>query len=205
MNSLISILVGFALILLVMTSGCVAPGEINGDTGGTANITAPPGGEGETAPSGTYGLPVGKPGVSGSIAKNGFNITFWDVDPDFGTGLPLQSGIQTVFGLTFNIERTGPSSVPESMGDCDGLPSVGLWDPNMKKMYINLNPYPRCDNKTEMWRKTVYIDRRVYALDRPVQIVVSMLDDITDSTSMDNIDLNSPTKYVFEIVPFEQV
>ncbi len=199
MNNLVTIMLGLALIALVLSSGCVAPEDV-GAGERTANITAPPAGAPEGEPPSVYA--PGKYTVGDTISKNGFDVILWDVDPEFGTGLPGE--INKVFGITVNVDRTGPSSIPENIGDCDGIPVVGLWDPVGNKMYTDLNPYPKCNNKTDFWRKTVFIDRRVYSFDRTVQVVVSMLDDITDQTTMGMIDPNSPTKYVFDIVPFEQ-
>ncbi len=199
MNNLVSLVVGFALILLVISSGCVAP-EGADTGGGTANITAPPTGGQQGEPPGTYA--PGMYTVGDTITKNGFDIELWDVDPEFGTGLPGE--INKVFGITVNVNRVGTSTIPETMGDCDGIPVVGLWDPVGNKMYTDLNPYPKCGDKTDFWRKTVFIDRRVYSFDRTVNVVVSMVDDITDQTTMNMIDPNSPTKYVFDIVPFEE-
>ncbi len=139
-------------------------------------------------------------GVGDTMSKNGFDITLWDVEPDFNTGDP---SMLKVFALTFNIKRTGISTVSSTVGGCSGLPKVGLWDPSAKKMYVDIRPSGACDSSTDFWRKTVYIDRRVYALSYPVDVIVSMENDITPLTTMGMIDPASFTKYVFEIVPFD--
>ena len=65
MNSIVSIILGLALILLVLTSGCVSLEEVGFAGGETVEITEPPVGQEPGTPPGTYGPPLGTEGGSG--------------------------------------------------------------------------------------------------------------------------------------------